>query len=223
MSHSSQSPSCSQALRNFSTELAGTGTYCSDYIKWRNGEAKGAKGEPIDLINTVERERWQWRSTVSYWVAVTFCWGAAVFTVASAFWFDAVTVEDSTEYMDSCVGLPFIIGCIIFVVGCYLGFFEVINSDPTHSSEQKKTILWISYSELKRRPEYEGIGDLFYSYTGSLAYFVGAVIYMVGCLAGVSYVSTLCTTLGMSLTLFTYIGQVANTLGGDRNSNPNLS
>jgi hypothetical protein len=72
-----------------------TGLYCCDYIAWRKGEAKGAKGEPLGAVRDAEADRWEWRATISYWASVTFCWGSCVFTVASAFWFDVVAKVDS--------------------------------------------------------------------------------------------------------------------------------
>lgn len=141
-----------------------------------------------------------------------------MFTVASGFWFDTIAADANTSYMDSTVMLPFTIGGIIFIIGCYLGFFEVINSDPGHAEEMRKTVFYMSYSDLKKTYRCGGMeisdGDLFYSWSGSFAYFIGALIYMVGCLSGVSYFLNLCTSMGVGLSLFDAVGAGANVLGG---------
>jgi len=194
-----------------------TGLYCCDYIAWRKGEAKGAKGEPLGAVRDAEADRWEWRATISYWASVTFCWGSCVFTVASAFWFDVVAKVDSGSpvYSDSCVGIPFTIGCVIFLVGCMLGWIEVINSDPKHSSEIRTTRVWASWSTFRGDMADTGeLGAAWWSYTGSMAYLVGAVVYMVACLAAVSYVNVWVTGIGMSAEAFFWTGALSNISGG---------
>mmetsp|Transcript_75606 Transcript_75606/g.196735 ORF Transcript_75606/g.196735 Transcript_75606/m.196735 type:complete len:445 (+) Transcript_75606:67-1401(+) len=157
------------------------------YHRWRQGQAKGAKGEATvnDLTESADKEGFrywypdevsiQFRETVAYWIAVTFLEGSLLFAVSGLFGAAGKDVWPSLS--EVLTARPSFAGAILYTVGTYLLYFEVINIGI--KSNEKVNYVWCNWKQL--REEYD-VG--WSSITGGVAYFVGALFYQVSCTAG---------------------------------------
>ena len=66
---------------------------------------------------------------VPYWVSVSFLVGAILFVYGSFAWFAMGDTPVTPFDMHVQVTYPFWVGSVLFLVGCYLGFVEVINAN----------------------------------------------------------------------------------------------
>uniref|UniRef100_A0A7S1LSH5 Uncharacterized protein n=1 Tax=Alexandrium catenella TaxID=2925 RepID=A0A7S1LSH5_ALECA len=155
------------------------------YMKWRQGQARGARGEATEEGLQKERERgealeptdeeWNWRKTISYWIVVCTIEGSFLFLFTSI-------VNCKPEYWgslkDAIYDQPVFVGGAFFGVATYLICFEVINLKK-EADEHYWNPLQVCRS-LRRCRELHLHKT---PYMIGLLYFVGASIYQVG-LAG---------------------------------------
>eukprot|EP00933_Yihiella_yeosuensis_P040913 TRINITY_DN35325_c0_g1_i1.p1 TRINITY_DN35325_c0_g1~~TRINITY_DN35325_c0_g1_i1.p1 ORF type:complete len:560 (+),score=82.50 TRINITY_DN35325_c0_g1_i1:161-1840(+) len=154
-----------QHLHDFTQEFVDRGYYDeyaswrNSYLRWRKGEAKGAKGENADeqhqkvrKANAQSFEYWyptvstfEFRRTISYWVGVFFMEGCLLFLWAPFFHY--VLPEARPRVVYYLCKLPTLIGTTTFGVGIYLGYFELINMD-TDVSEDRFNYLWCDFRAL---------------------------------------------------------------------------
>uniref|UniRef100_A0A7S4UN53 Uncharacterized protein n=1 Tax=Alexandrium monilatum TaxID=311494 RepID=A0A7S4UN53_9DINO len=155
--------------------------YRQGYRLWRQGKHMGARGEPTaeSVINEWQRmeslepteEEWNWRKTISYWIAVANLEGSFIFLFTSfsgcypGFWgklIDEVTVR------------AVYIGGTLFYVSIYLMCFEVMNlkrpADEIH---------WNPFNVRRHLKHCHDIGLHSWPYFISLFYFIGANMFQV--------------------------------------------
>jgi len=106
------------------------------YLGWRQGDTQGAFGE---LTSNQLREQnkkggwgfwyptvqeWQWRRTLSYWIAVTFLEGSLFFTISSFLW----CYPERLGRLEATVTTwGYVAGKVNFFVCTYLMCLETIN------------------------------------------------------------------------------------------------
>jgi hypothetical protein len=66
-------------------------------------------------------ETWQFRRTLSYWVAVLFIEGSALFVIGAACSMSEVS-KLSSAHSKALVSCPYLVGGICFTLGAYAGF-----------------------------------------------------------------------------------------------------
>jgi hypothetical protein len=78
-------------------------------------------------------ETWEFRRTLSYWVAIMFVEGSALFVIGAAFSMADIS-KSSHSAAVALVTTPYLVGGICFTLGSYAGFLQVIN---VHNKETK--------------------------------------------------------------------------------------
>eukprot|EP00434_Breviolum_minutum_P031633 symbB.v1.2.027968.t1/scaffold2912.1/size67362/1 len=121
--------------------------YRERYLAWRTGAAEGAKHDlnSVDLPKLRQQrgfgfwypsmEVWQWRRTLSYWIAVTFFEGSLFFTISS---FMYCYVEDLGRLKGALTKWGYVGGKINFIICTYLMCIETINLTADHDNREKK-------------------------------------------------------------------------------------
>uniref|UniRef100_A0A7S1AS03 Uncharacterized protein n=1 Tax=Noctiluca scintillans TaxID=2966 RepID=A0A7S1AS03_NOCSC len=161
--------------------------YRRRYLNWRRGGAKGAEGEVVNIVPSVEQpatplfEFWyptmgifKWRYTRAYWESVTFTIGAVLFTHAAAVGTFGSTLgkmwpSGAVYVLQTWSNL---IGGWFFVVGTYAGYQQLINL--TESEEETVCYFWpTSWRKVLNLTEVS-------SAVGVISYFVGASSFQVG-------------------------------------------
>ncbi|CAJ1337965.1 unnamed protein product, partial [Effrenium voratum] len=201
-------------LHDFTAEFIERGyhaEYCNwrdSYLKWRQGDAKGAKGENVEETHIKNRkstfEYWYptvssytFRRTCAYWIGVLFVEGCIFFawqTMFLAYWPDP---PPRIEFWIS--KMPVLFGTTIFGTGIYMGYLELINMD-TDTNLTRPNFLWCDWRALYRllqqkeegesESDYDDADDassmseLYWyqpvsSIAGWVIYLTGAVIYQV--------------------------------------------
>eukprot|EP00928_Gymnodinium_smaydae_P008207 TRINITY_DN12985_c0_g1_i1.p1 TRINITY_DN12985_c0_g1~~TRINITY_DN12985_c0_g1_i1.p1 ORF type:complete len:530 (+),score=101.64 TRINITY_DN12985_c0_g1_i1:77-1591(+) len=186
------------------------------YIDWRRGDARGARGEPtaeqlpVASLASANRswlhwyptiEEWQWRRTLSYWVAVLFLEGSIFFTV-SAFLFNCK--EQLGPYYESLTLGGYCAAKLTFVIATYFMCVETINlqlcnglsaqptaspSDPRNGQSEA-----VNSTEIEKKYEFrywpfcyrtaianldqEGLGPC--PYYAAVLYFTGVIVFAAG-------------------------------------------
>eukprot|EP00928_Gymnodinium_smaydae_P062909 TRINITY_DN4663_c0_g4_i2.p1 TRINITY_DN4663_c0_g4~~TRINITY_DN4663_c0_g4_i2.p1 ORF type:complete len:523 (+),score=50.47 TRINITY_DN4663_c0_g4_i2:51-1619(+) len=193
-----------QDLHDFTAEFIERGyhaEYCSwrdGYLKWRKGESKGAKGENVERTHIANKgdnfEYWYptvssftFRRTVSYWVGVMFAEGCLLFmwpVIFHMLWPDA-----PHRMVFNLMKLPLLVGTIIFFVGIYMGYLELINMD-TDTNEGKMNFFWCDWKGLLKLLQEESEDEesekqvywyqAWSSIAGWVTYMIGAVLYLMG-------------------------------------------
>jgi len=178
---------------------------------WRQGDASGAKGELDGRATTREgfgywyptMQVWQWRRTLSYWIAVTFFEGSLFFGVSSFLW---CVPETLGRFKASVTTWGYVAGKVNFFICTYLMCLETINlsnadhhiksdgsgpenGDHTEVSsessgsdcdeENEPFLLWpFHVNTAVRKLERLGAGP--WPYYASAIYFVGVLVFTVG-------------------------------------------
>jgi len=209
-----------EGLHDFTAEFVSRGyyaEYCSwrdQYLRWRKGDAKGAKGENVHEAHLQRKagsfEYWYptvssftFRRTCSYWVAVCFVEGSLLFIWVPIF----QLFGSAAPRLDfALTKLPYVCGSLLFILGCYFGFFELINLN-VDTSKGEVNFFWCDWrglAALLRQPghgqagghhgqqqvEQEEAGNdrrhwihAISSIVGWLTYLIGAAFYTVGVVA----------------------------------------
>lgn len=119
--------------------------YRERYLAWRTGAAEGAKSDlnAVDLPKIRQKgfgfwypsmEVWQWRRTLSYWIAVTFFEGSLFFTISSFFYCYA---EELGRLKAALTTWGYVGGKINFIICTYLMCIETINLTADHDNRKK--------------------------------------------------------------------------------------
>mmetsp|Transcript_43561 Transcript_43561/g.87830 ORF Transcript_43561/g.87830 Transcript_43561/m.87830 type:complete len:446 (-) Transcript_43561:73-1410(-) len=153
--------------------------YRQGYLLWRQGHARGARGEVTEEGLVQERmrmeileptdEEWHWRKTISFWIVVMSLEGSFIFLFTSlsgcfpSIWgnlLDVLTVRMT------------FVGGSMFYVSLYLVCFEVINlkSKVTH---------WNPFNVPRSLRHCHEIGLHRWPYLAGLLYFIGANLFQV--------------------------------------------
>mmetsp|Transcript_113100 Transcript_113100/g.156115 ORF Transcript_113100/g.156115 Transcript_113100/m.156115 type:complete len:511 (-) Transcript_113100:282-1814(-) len=151
--------------------------WSDDYKKWRKGGTKGARGEvTADSLQDKTTSpflarygEWEFRRTISFWVAVMFLEGSLLFTMTS---FDANSKAALGNNFHPLTSWSVTPGGLCFIAGTYLMCIETVNLN-------KKQMTWwpfASKGSLKRR---KALGITWWPYVASLNYFIGALVYFV--------------------------------------------
>jgi len=121
--------------------------YRERYMAWRTGDAHGADGElRADMHQKAgtgfgfwypSLQVWQWRRTLSYWIAVTFFEGSIFFTLSSFLWCYA---EELGTMKEALTKWGLVGGKINFIVCTYLMCIETINLTADHEEQRRTTI-----------------------------------------------------------------------------------
>jgi len=199
-------------LKDFTKELELAGEYRSGYTNWRQGGTKGAHGEISKAYQEAEKTKWVFRSTVSYWTCVTFVWGSWVFTAASALWYSKAVFSDVRHNEFAAVSFPYFLGAALFTVGCYAGYFEVINSDARQAQSMGAGDLIygpVSWAFCKQKG-----GITAESYVGAVSYLAGSLLYNVGTLFGCDFMENLYAVPPVDKILPIILASSPNVIGG---------
>jgi hypothetical protein len=71
-------------------------------------------------------ETWEFRRTLSYWVAMLFVEGSVLFIIGAAC--SMAEISQISEYNEKVlVACPYLVGGICFTIGAYAGTLQVLN------------------------------------------------------------------------------------------------
>lgn len=153
--------------------------YRANYLNWRKGHARGAKGEiTAEALQSRAEEgtswlgsysKWQWRRTISYWVAITFFEGSLIFTITS---FSANAGDRLGANLHPMTSWSVTAGGLCYIISTYLMCLETVNLDRTHST-------WSPFPSPSDRERWTTLGITIWPYGASVTYFVGALVYFV--------------------------------------------
>lgn len=179
------------------------------YLGWRKGEVRGARGEPtaMELVSEPAAaanrgwgfwypniEEWQFRRTISYWIAVTFFEGSIFFTVSSFLYNYPGELGDAFGAVTLC---GYVAGKVCFFVCTWFMCIEIINlhtRSPQQASEGDDSIFsplgdgeeiqffyWpFRYKRAFRNLKNLGLGP--WPYYAAVLYFIGVLLFTVGLL-----------------------------------------
>jgi len=148
------------------------------YMRWRKGDARGAKGENTvrdHVKRSSEFQTWYptvktftFRRTISFWGSVFCCEGCLLFL-----WIDMMTTYTigTPEMLYELTKVPNLLGGTFFLSGIYLAWFELINLDSERINESTYNYLWCDLEDVTKR----GISQL--SFFGAAIYLIGALFY----------------------------------------------
>lgn len=153
-------------------------TYRQRYLAWRQGSAKGATAELtaetlMGARDPYKFEFWyptasifKWRFTTAYWKAITFLIGSFCFTFNGALEYWGGPGGDALR------NEPVAIGGVMFTVGSYFGYLQLINI----ATDQEDQVVYLcpDWKEVAKRITTPS------SFVGTMAYFVGASIFNCG-------------------------------------------
>mmetsp|Transcript_57644 Transcript_57644/g.122606 ORF Transcript_57644/g.122606 Transcript_57644/m.122606 type:complete len:470 (-) Transcript_57644:271-1680(-) len=151
-----------------------------NYMRWRQGGSKGAKGENTVEDHQKRNEEFQtwyptirtftFRRTIAFWCSVTCLEGCLLFL-----WIDLVTTVTigTPEMMYELTKVPNLMGGTFFLGGIYLAWFELINIDSERIEDATYNFIWCPVSDLTKR-------DIsMFSLVGAAGYLVGAIFYTI--------------------------------------------
>eukprot|EP01083_Nonionella_stella_P147866 467168_1 len=120
------------------------------------------------MTSSLFNYQWEFRHTLSYWVAINYILGALLFTTGSFFWL----IEDRLTTTDfyCLVTVAFFAGACCFTMGTYFAYYEVIN-EQTQSSRRKR--IFCCYAG-KRNINFYAV----------LTYFIGTICYQLNTTTG---------------------------------------
>jgi len=160
--------------------------FSTDYLSWRKGGSKGAKGEIT--ASALEGLRafgsftaysdWQWRRTISYWVAILFLEGSLNFTVTS---FAANEKSKLREYYHPMTSWSIIPGCICYALSTYLMCLETVNL------KKQGAMTWWPIPTPEVLVQWKDMGLTSFPYAASIIYFIGALIYFIPMVAEIVF------------------------------------
>ncbi|CAK9080171.1 Copia protein, partial [Durusdinium trenchii] len=151
-------------LHDFTKEFIERGyhaEYCNwrdSYLKWRQGDSKGAKGENVESTHIKNRmstfEYWyptvsayNFRRTCAYWIGVLFVEGCLFFLWQPLFEYYWAHPPERMEFWIA--KMPILMGTTIFGAGIYMGYVELINMD-TDTSLTRPNFFWCDWKGLYR-------------------------------------------------------------------------
>jgi len=152
--------------------------YRDGYMRWRQGLAKGAKGENTaddHEKRSAQFQHWyptvktfNFRRTIAFWGAVTCAEGCLLFL-----WISYVSTYGnfSDKMLYELTKVPNLVGGTFFLAGIYLAYFELINIDSANINASKFNFVWCDLKVLK------GFEIETASFLGSLQYMIGALFY----------------------------------------------
>ena len=115
--------------------------YRRRYLAWRTGDELHANAQvqqrPGFGFWYPSLEVWQWRRTLSYWIAVTLFEGSIFFTLSSFLWCYSEKLGAMKEALTTC---GYVGGIINFVVCTYLMCIQTINLTADHEHSRKEAI-----------------------------------------------------------------------------------
>eukprot|EP00931_Biecheleriopsis_adriatica_P088938 TRINITY_DN6315_c0_g1_i3.p1 TRINITY_DN6315_c0_g1~~TRINITY_DN6315_c0_g1_i3.p1 ORF type:complete len:545 (-),score=64.97 TRINITY_DN6315_c0_g1_i3:34-1668(-) len=183
-------------LRDFTEEFIERGIhaeYCSwrdQYLRWRAGGEKGAKGENVETTHLQNRDpnfsHWYrtvsdftFRRTCTYWIGVFFVEGCLFFLWQPFFDFMVPSAPKRMSWFMS--KLPLLTGTTVFGSGIYLGYLELINMD-TDVNDGHVNLLWCDWRRLLELLRDEDCEEArFHSrWMRPLSSILGWAIYLVG-------------------------------------------
>jgi len=131
-----------------------------------NAEHNGASMDMDDAVSKKLRfddpRIFELRHSISYWISISFLFGAILFFSGSIFWiYDDVEADDSYIL----VVVAFFVGTVAFLIGSYLGLYEVINID---SSDETRYLLPKDKKDCRNM-----------SWIAAMSYFVGCLFYQI--------------------------------------------
>eukprot|EP00931_Biecheleriopsis_adriatica_P036220 TRINITY_DN20872_c0_g1_i3.p1 TRINITY_DN20872_c0_g1~~TRINITY_DN20872_c0_g1_i3.p1 ORF type:complete len:457 (-),score=94.41 TRINITY_DN20872_c0_g1_i3:45-1415(-) len=160
--------------------------FSTDYLSWRKGGSKGAKGEIT--ASALEGLRafglftgysdWQWRRTISYWVAIFFLEGSLLFTVTSFAGNEKSKLRDYYHPMTSWSVTP---GGIFYILSTYLMCLETVNL------KKQGAMTWWPIPTPDVLLQWKEMGLTSFPYAASITYFTGALIYFIPIVAGLVF------------------------------------
>jgi len=200
----------------------------SRYLEWRKGNAGGAKGEisaeHITRPGHVAANRgfaywyptwqeWQWRRTISYWIAITFFEGSIFFAVSS-FMYNGEQFLGSSY--DPLTLYGYMEGKVCFLICTYFMCVETINlvvqedEDNSHALEKAPLFLWpYRYGTAVGKLNRVGAGP--WPYYASSLYLTGVLVFGVGLAADFIPMSA---SLSSPVKLYSFVlGSILFTLG----------
>lgn len=175
------------------------------FLGWRSGLACGARGE-LNISYIVHRsnpygfgywyptkEVWNFRRTLSYWIAVTFFEGSIFFAVSS---FCFCYPEALGEFKDAMTSYGYLAGKANFLICTYFMCLEAINltaTERTSSTDESELVAGASETpEPNNTFRYwpfcyrtslanlERLGSGPWPYLAAVTYFVGVNTFLVG-------------------------------------------
>lgn len=113
----------------------------------------------------------KWRFTAAYWTAILFVLGSLLFTYSAGIGCLTKTLRWSHQSQTMMTTWPNFIGGVSFVLGAYCGYVQLINL-PTDDND-RLVFFKVNWRTVLQRAETV-------SAVGTLAYFVGALLFQVG-------------------------------------------
>mmetsp|Transcript_9408 Transcript_9408/g.21392 ORF Transcript_9408/g.21392 Transcript_9408/m.21392 type:complete len:451 (-) Transcript_9408:95-1447(-) len=156
--------------------------YRDGYMQWRQGKSAGARDgvlarRPSQVLQNQMLQAfyqfypsysvWNWRRTISYWIAVTFLEGSLIFTISSF-----LGNMELGIHRRPMVTWTYVFGAIHYSVCTYLMCIETININ------KKKFTFWpFGWRRAIQRLSYVQVSA--YPYVASVTYFIGASVYAI--------------------------------------------
>ena len=129
-------------------------------------------------------DRWRFRRTLAYWITVMYLEGSILFTVGGAFAFlpphlDLAPVPHAVSV--AAVSAPYLIGSVAFTLGGWAGMEEVLRlPGELRGTKRPRCFLLASRRHWRRVTGATSSATV----VGFAAYFVGALLFNVNCVAG---------------------------------------
>ena len=148
-------------------------------------QASPGPWSPLDAPATLypDWENWRFRRTLAYWITVMYLEGSILFTVGGAFAFfpPHLGIEHVPPGVAAAtVSAPYLVGSVAFTLGGWAGMEEVLRlPDELRGSRRPRLFC------LASRRHWRQVKKATSSFTiaGFAAYFVGALLFNVNCLA----------------------------------------
>eukprot|EP00930_Biecheleria_cincta_P045447 TRINITY_DN31316_c0_g1_i1.p1 TRINITY_DN31316_c0_g1~~TRINITY_DN31316_c0_g1_i1.p1 ORF type:complete len:507 (+),score=59.61 TRINITY_DN31316_c0_g1_i1:99-1619(+) len=209
------------------------------YLGWRKGETRGARGEPTatELVSEPAAaanrgwgfwypniEEWQFRRTISYWIAVAFFEGSIFFTISSFLYNYPGRLGDSYGAVTLC---GYIAGKVCYFVCTWFMCIEIINLhtrstqpdgegestfSPLGDGEEVRFYYWpFRYKQAFKNLQTLGLGP--WPYYAAVTYFLGVLLFTVGLVVEIFPVLSLAAQAHVTKATFV-IGSILFVLGG---------
>jgi len=111
-----------------------------------------------------KQQIFQPRHTITYWISTAFLFGAVLFLSASVFWL--YQTNSGNEDIHILVTVGFFSATIFFLIGSYLGYYEVINAQTDPNPHRKMYC-------------FPSPGKKTANFWTALAYLIGCVFYQI--------------------------------------------
>ena len=131
-------------------------------------------------------DRWRFRRTLAYWITVMYLEGSILFTVGGAFAFlpahlDLAPLPRAVSV--AAVSAPYLVGSVAFTLGGWAGMEEVLrlpSNELLRGTKRPRCFLLASRWHWRRVTRATSPATV----VGFAAYFVGALLFNVNCVAG---------------------------------------